>query len=58
MSLRSCGSDLQALFRGSEISAHYLRIALHLYNVEEDVDAILGALARNRHLLATGPSRK
>jgi selenocysteine lyase/cysteine desulfurase len=35
-----------------------LRIALHLYNVEEDVDAILGALARNRHLLATGPSRK
>lgn len=28
-----------------------LRIALHLYNVEEDVDTILGALARHRHLL-------
>jgi selenocysteine lyase/cysteine desulfurase len=30
-----------------------LRISLHLYNVEEDVDRILGALARNRHLLCS-----
>jgi selenocysteine lyase/cysteine desulfurase len=29
-----------------------LRIALHLYNVEDDVDRILQALARHRHLLA------
>jgi selenocysteine lyase/cysteine desulfurase len=29
-----------------------LRIALHLYNVDEDVDAILAALSRHRHLLA------
>jgi selenocysteine lyase/cysteine desulfurase len=29
-----------------------LRVALHLYNVEEDVDRILDALSRNRHLLA------
>ena len=29
-----------------------LRIALHLYNVEEDVDTLLAALARNRSLLA------
>jgi selenocysteine lyase/cysteine desulfurase len=29
-----------------------LRIALHLYNVEEDVDTILAALARCPHLLA------
>ena len=29
-----------------------LRIALHLYNVDEDVDTILAALARHRHLLA------
>jgi selenocysteine lyase/cysteine desulfurase len=29
-----------------------LRVALHLYNVEEDVDRILEALARNRRLLA------
>ena len=29
-----------------------LRISLHLYNVEEDVDRILDALARNRGLLA------
>ena len=29
-----------------------LRISLHLYNVEEDVDRILRALARHRHLLA------
>ena len=29
-----------------------LRISLHLYNVEEDLDRILEALARNRHLLA------
>ena len=28
-----------------------LRISLHLYNTEEDVDAVLGALARNRGLL-------
>ena len=30
-----------------------LRISLHLYNVEEDVDRILEALARHRHLLAS-----
>ena len=29
-----------------------LRISLHLYNVEEDVERILGALAANRALLA------
>jgi selenocysteine lyase/cysteine desulfurase len=29
-----------------------LRISLHLYNVEEDVDRILGGLRRNGHLLA------
>jgi selenocysteine lyase/cysteine desulfurase len=29
-----------------------LRIALHLYNVDEDVDTVLTALARHRHLLA------
>ncbi len=29
-----------------------LRIALHLYNVDEDVDTILAALARHRQLLA------
>jgi selenocysteine lyase/cysteine desulfurase len=29
-----------------------LRVALHLYNVEEDVDTLLAALARNRVLLA------
>jgi selenocysteine lyase/cysteine desulfurase len=29
-----------------------LRISLHLYNVEEDVDGILDALARHRALLA------
>ena len=29
-----------------------LRISLHLYNVDEDVDTILAALARHRHLLA------
>jgi selenocysteine lyase/cysteine desulfurase len=29
-----------------------LRIALHLYNVEEDVDTLLAALARHRPLLA------
>ena len=29
-----------------------LRVALHLYNVEEDVDILLEALARNRALLA------
>jgi selenocysteine lyase/cysteine desulfurase len=29
-----------------------LRIALHLYNVDVDVDTILAALARHRHLLA------
>jgi selenocysteine lyase/cysteine desulfurase len=28
-----------------------LRISLHLYNVEEDVDEILRALAKHRHLL-------
>jgi selenocysteine lyase/cysteine desulfurase len=30
-----------------------LRVSLHLYNVDEDVDTILAALARHRHLLAT-----
>jgi len=29
-----------------------LRIALHLYNVEADVDTLLDALTRNRSLLA------
>ena len=29
-----------------------LRISLHLYNVEEDVERILAALAANRRLLA------
>jgi kynureninase len=29
-----------------------LRISAHLYNVEEDVDRVLVALTRNRHLLA------
>ena len=29
-----------------------LRIALHLYNVEDDVDRVLRALAERRHLLA------
>jgi len=29
-----------------------LRISLHLYNVDEDVDAVLTCLARNRELLA------
>ncbi len=29
-----------------------VRLALHLYNVEEDVDTVLAALARHRHLLA------
>jgi selenocysteine lyase/cysteine desulfurase len=30
-----------------------LRISLHLYNVEEDVDAILRVLEKHRHLLAS-----
>ena len=29
-----------------------LRVSLHLYNTEEDVDAVLAALARHRSLLA------
>ncbi len=29
-----------------------LRVSLHLYNVDEDVDCVLEALAANRHLLA------
>jgi selenocysteine lyase/cysteine desulfurase len=29
-----------------------LRIALHLYNVAEDVDRVIAALAARRHLLA------
>ena len=29
-----------------------VRVALHLYNVEEDVDRLLDALARDRSLLA------
>ena len=28
-----------------------LRVALHLYNVDEDVDTLLAALERNRALL-------
>jgi selenocysteine lyase/cysteine desulfurase len=28
-----------------------LRVALHLYNVDEDVDRLLDALARHRRLL-------
>ena len=29
-----------------------LRVSLHLYNVESDIDAVLDALKRHRHLLA------
>jgi selenocysteine lyase/cysteine desulfurase len=29
-----------------------LRVSLHLYNTDDDVDAVLAALARNRALLA------
>jgi selenocysteine lyase/cysteine desulfurase len=29
-----------------------VRLALHLYNTDEDVDAVLAALAKHRHLLA------
>jgi selenocysteine lyase/cysteine desulfurase len=29
-----------------------LRVSLHLYNVEEDVDRLLAALTRHRRLLA------
>ena len=29
-----------------------LRVSLHLYNTEDDVDAVLAALARRRELLA------
>ncbi len=29
-----------------------LRVSLHLYNIEDDVDAVLEALKRHRHLLA------
>jgi selenocysteine lyase/cysteine desulfurase len=29
-----------------------LRVSLHLYNVEEDVDRLLDALGQNRSLLA------
>jgi selenocysteine lyase/cysteine desulfurase len=29
-----------------------VRVALHLYNLDEDVDAVLAALAQHRHLLA------
>jgi selenocysteine lyase/cysteine desulfurase len=29
-----------------------LRVSLHLYNTEDDVDAVLAALARHRELLA------
>ena len=29
-----------------------LRVALHLYNIEDDVDRVLAALAERRHLLA------
>ncbi len=29
-----------------------LRVALHLYNTEDDIDTLLEALARRRHLLA------
>ena len=29
-----------------------LRVSLHLYNVEDDVDRLLAALARHRALLA------
>ncbi len=29
-----------------------LRVSLHLYNVDEDVDRVLAALAKHRHLLA------
>jgi selenocysteine lyase/cysteine desulfurase len=52
-------SDVDALVR--ELAAdrivtssrdRNLRISLHLYNVEEDVDRVLAALAKRRHLLA------
>jgi selenocysteine lyase/cysteine desulfurase len=29
-----------------------LRVSLHLYNVEDDVERVLNALAKHRHLLA------
>jgi selenocysteine lyase/cysteine desulfurase len=29
-----------------------LRVSLHLYNTEDDVDAVLAALTRHRRLLA------
>jgi selenocysteine lyase/cysteine desulfurase len=29
-----------------------LRVSLHLYNTEDDIDAVLAALARHRPLLA------
>jgi selenocysteine lyase/cysteine desulfurase len=29
-----------------------LRVSLHLYNVEDDVERVLDALAKHRHLLA------
>ena len=31
-----------------------LRVSLHLYNTDEDVDAVLAALGRHRQLLASG----
>ncbi len=33
--------------------ADNLRVSLHAYNTEEDVDAVLAALRRHRELLAT-----
>jgi selenocysteine lyase/cysteine desulfurase len=33
--------------------ADNLRVSLHAYNTEDDVDAVLAALPRHRHLLAT-----
>jgi selenocysteine lyase/cysteine desulfurase len=40
------GDDIVASERDSN-----LRISLHLYNTEDDVDAVLAALARNRRLI-------
>jgi selenocysteine lyase/cysteine desulfurase len=41
------GDDIVASERDSN-----LRVSLHLYNTEEDVDAVLAALARHRRLVA------
>jgi selenocysteine lyase/cysteine desulfurase len=40
------GEDIVASERDSS-----LRVSLHLYNTDDDVDAVLAALARHRQLL-------